>query len=64
MSSGDMTPSRIRTDLVKCGEDVIGELDFGNRSVAHRGKSDAKTRDSLFRERGVEDPLPACKRWR
>ena len=34
-------------DLVEGGEDVVGELDLGDGSVAHGGYADPEARDAL-----------------
>lgn len=48
------------TNLVKGGVYVISELDFSYGSVTHECESDAKTRNSLFSQGGIEDAFLSC----
>ena len=48
------------TNLVKGRVYVISELDFSYGRVTHECESDAKTRNSLFGQGGIEDAFLSC----
>ena len=48
------------TNLVKGRVYVISELDFSDGRMSHECESDAKARNSLFSQGGIEDAFLSC----
>jgi hypothetical protein len=44
-------------DLIKCREDIIGELDLDNWLPSFRRRTNSGSDNALLRQRGIEDSL-------